>query len=214
MNVPHTPGSKLRQMLTEMERGLRINSQVKYSEELGSTLEDLLVRDPWSEVGCGRVDCFPCKSKKGNCQKQGITYRIDCVTCKAQGKEVTYFGESARTAYDRGLDHLKAIERGDISNACAKHHMESHQGEPWDFKMSVIRCHKYPLQRQSHEGRLIEDFKGQEVMNQKGEWGCNLPPKLQTDSQPVSQNAKRVRQLEAKTGNLDAESSYPHLERE
>ena len=73
MNVPHTPGSKLRQMLTEMERGLRINSQVKYSEEFGSTLVDLLVR---SEVGCGRVDCFPCKSKKGNCLTQVITYGL------------------------------------------------------------------------------------------------------------------------------------------
>ena len=92
--------------------------------------------------------------------------------------------------------------------------MESHQGEPWDFKMSVIRSHKYPLQRQSHEGRLIEDFKGQEVMNQKGEWGCNLPPKLQTDSQPVSQNSKRGRQLDARTECLDAEKLLPPLERE
>ena len=101
------------------------------------------------------------------------------------GKEVTYFGESGRTSYDRGLEHLRSIQNGDTGHACAKHHLECHQGEPWNFTMKVVRGHKYPLQRQTFEGRLIADFKGTENLNQKGGWGCTLPPTLSTGDDNV-----------------------------
>ena len=39
-------------MLTKMEKELRINGQVRYTEELGSTLEELLSSDPWKDMGC------------------------------------------------------------------------------------------------------------------------------------------------------------------
>ena len=71
-----------------------------------------------------------------------------------------------------------ALSKGDTKNACAKHQVEHHQGEPWDFGMRILRSHKFPLRRQTHEGRLVEDFKGDMILNQKGEWGCNLQPNL------------------------------------
>ena len=35
---------------------------------------------------------------------------------------------------------------------------------------------QYSLERQIREGVEIETSGAQRVMNQKGEWGCNLPP--------------------------------------
>ena len=138
--------------------------------------------DPWKDLGCERNDCFPCKSNnRGKCYNQSITYQIDCITCQNKGKKVSYIGESGRTGFDRGLDHIKAISKGDTSNACAKHQVESHQGMPWNFSMKVLKTSKYPLERQTYEGRLVEDFQGDEILNQKGEWGCNLPPTLTTE---------------------------------
>ena len=141
MQVPYTPGGKLRAMLTKMEEGLAFKGRVRYAEDLGSTLEGILATDPWRELGCNRPDCFPCKTSKGKCWDQSITYSIECNTCKARGKNTKYFGESGRTGHDRGKDHVLAISKGDTKNACAKHQMEHHQGEPWDFGMRVLRSH-------------------------------------------------------------------------
>ena len=146
---------------------------------------------------------------------------------------MAYFGESGRTSYDRGLDHVKALNSGDQRNACTKHQGETHQGQPWDFSMSVAKSHKYPLNRQTHEGRLIEDFKGDEVLNQRGEWGCNLPPALDIEGKnekkkvvgappnyrsgpPQAQIAwkmKRERRGETQIGRRVREKAIHHLPR-
>ena len=39
--------------------------------------------------------------------------------------------------------------------------------------------HHQPLHRQCEEAHLIEGFNGYKVINRKGEWGQNLPPKLE-----------------------------------
>ena len=64
-----------------------------------------------------------------------------------------------------------------------------HQGEPWDFSMKIVKSHKYPLLRQTYEGRLVEDFRGDEILNQRGEWGCNLPPNIMVEGK--APNPKR-----------------------
>ena len=50
MRVPHTPGGALKAKLTKMEEGLDFVGRVRYTEDLGSTLETLLVRDPWKSI--------------------------------------------------------------------------------------------------------------------------------------------------------------------
>merc|ERR1711954_534404 len=64
-----------------------------------------------------------------------------------------------------------------------------HQGEPWNFSMKIVKCHKYPLLRQTYEGRLVEDFRGGEILNQRGERGCNLPPSIMVEGE--APNPKR-----------------------
>ena len=44
--------------------------------------------------------------------------------------------------------------------------------------MTIIKVHDSALQRQVAEGFAIGTFKGDTLLNRKGEWGNNLPPKL------------------------------------
>ena len=94
------------------------------------------------------------------------------------GIETQYFGESARINFNRGADHLTALEKMDKESPLVEHHMEDHHGQdPW-FEMKVKSVHDKPLHRQCEEAHLIENFSGQKIMNRKGEWGQNLPPRL------------------------------------
>ena len=43
MFIPHTPGSKLKNELNKMEEALNFTGKIRYSEQLGSKISDLLV---------------------------------------------------------------------------------------------------------------------------------------------------------------------------
>ena len=107
--------------------------------------------------------------------KQGITYRIDCVLCKEEEKVVTYFGESARTMYDRGAEHLSAMRAGDPESVLVQHQEECHPNKEPEYAMKMVKTHRRPLYRQIHESILIDRFKGHTILNRKGEWGSNVP---------------------------------------
>merc|ERR1711954_434665 len=44
--------------------------------------------------------------------------------------------------------------------------------------------------RQTYEGRLVEDFRGDEILNHRGEWGCNLPPNIMVEGKPPNPKRK------------------------
>ena len=121
--------------------------------------------DPWVPH-CGRETCFPCKTEPGRCMSQGIVYVIECSTCKAQGKESKYFGETAKTCYNRGAQHLAALKSGNKESPMVEHQEKHHPDTPRDFKMKVLSTHTKPLQRQSEEASLIEEYKSGAIMNQ------------------------------------------------
>ena len=43
--------------------------------------------------------------------RQGIVYKISCLTCADQNQDVAYIGESSRTPFDRGGEWLDSINR-------------------------------------------------------------------------------------------------------
>ena len=66
----------------------------------------------------------------------------------------------------------------DVDSPLVEHHVEDHpQEDPW-FETKVKSSHNKPLHGQCGGAHLIETFKGDKIMNRKGEWGHNLPPKL------------------------------------
>ena len=175
--IPYTPGGRLRKELTEMERRLDYSKKVKYVEKLGPAIKDMLGGDPFKD-NCGRMNCFPCRSGNiGRCMGQNATYEITCQICQIEkGKKTSYIGETARTPFERGADHLGDLKNWRMSNALVKHLAESHPGRGWDhFSMKVLNTHRSPMERQIKEGQLISNYKGDEILNQKGEWGQNLP---------------------------------------
>ena len=101
---------------------------------------------------------MPCMEKPGQCYKQNV-YKMVCEECKSQGQVVEYYGESARSAFDRGAEHHQSLEAKDRSNPLVTYWQECHSDSDWRFSMRVIRSFKSPLQRQSCEGYLIANLK-------------------------------------------------------
>ena len=61
------------------------------------------------------------KRKIGNYGKEGVTYIITCKTCGIKGRNVKYIGETSRTGYLCGLEHMKDKETKKEDSPLAKH---------------------------------------------------------------------------------------------
>ena len=147
------------------EGGIEIKIIEKACIKIGNLLPGLKERED-----CGRPNCFIHTSGgKGNCNRENIVYRGQCVTCKGLGKEAVYIGETSRSGYVRGKQHLEAIRdhEKNQSNAFAKHKREPHNNEETQFKLEIIAYHKTPLERQIREAVEIVRARADTIMNSK-----------------------------------------------
>ena len=107
-------------------------------------------------------------------------YLTECKRCKEKGKVVRYIGESARTCYERGLEHQRDAvaekENSHIHNHRVEHHPENDTGEKL-FGMKVIQCHRSALTRQIQEAVLIANSQ-EELLNSKLEYNRCIIPRL------------------------------------
>ena len=106
---------------------------------------------------------------------QGIVYEIDCKICQRAGLEVKYYGESARTSFDRGVEHLNALDKHNKESPLVEHQEEDHPNVPPEFEMKVKSIHPRPLKRQTEEAFLIDSFRGHKILNRKGDGGKICP---------------------------------------
>merc|ERR1711954_588661 len=109
----------------------------------------------------------------------GVCCQFTCLICKEKGLQKHYLGESARAMFDRLQEHAAAIRNKSLESPLYEHHPEEHNGEDPQFSLKILGFYKRPLQRQSMEGLLIGEAKEGTFMNRRGEWGQNLPPKLE-----------------------------------
>ena len=72
---------------------------------------------PWSKEGSG-----------GECRREGLVYQITCLKCKGEGVLAQYWGETARTAFERGEEHLEGLAAKYEKNSLWKHSQIHHQG--------------------------------------------------------------------------------------
>ena len=97
------------------------------------------------------------QTQLGKCQRQGCVYVLECKTCKAEGGQRTvYVGESARTPYDRGLEHLGLISREDRESPCVEHRDKHHPNQEVDFSMAILSFPRTTLQRQCTEAHQMD----------------------------------------------------------
>ena len=105
-------------------------------------------------------------------------YTLTCegCGCGARGIQASYFGESARSSFLRGLDHL---ENKDESSPLWKHSVEHHNArEDVVYTMKVMRNHPTALTRQIEESVALDKKKVHVLMNSKGEWNSQRIPRI------------------------------------
>ena len=185
MFIPHTPGSLLAKMMQDEEVLFRKGTsmgKIKFVERGGISVKDILVRtNPWAREGCTREDCLPClneRGKGGNCQKENIVYQISCQECAKKITRSEYTGETSRTGYLRGKEHLEGLKNRKEDSPLWKHCENIHSGSIVDFKMKVVRGHKTPLTRQIQESVEIQYSTADMVLNSKGEWNGSRIPRV------------------------------------
>ena len=77
---------------------------------------------------------------------------------QAQEGKIGYFvGESAKTEWNRGQDHMKALKNGDRSYA--------RQGQSWDYPMEITGLFDRHLYRQATEGYILQQYPGDVLIN-------------------------------------------------
>ena len=109
--VPHTPNSLLKKQIEDSNKIWESNKwagKVRICERLGLNMRETLSNPtPWKHLPCGRPECVSCGEKPGHCKKVGVTYRIQCQSCKSVGKESSYWGETSRSFSQAARTSLK-----------------------------------------------------------------------------------------------------------
>ena len=141
---------------------------LKFVEKGGTTIYQKLGQsDPWKgDTFCQRDDCLHCQGRyilaeeeedkvmsgcslkyappKGTstslpgCTSEGITYALECLSCRKKGTKRIYIGESSRSAYQRGKEHLKDVREGVLDHPMVQHFWEEHGGKQQEVMMRVL----------------------------------------------------------------------------
>ena len=163
---------------------------------MGMSIREMVITKDPDPQKCWHPDCMVCKTKPGVCMKKGGVYKITCLICKTQGRNVVYVGETGRTLWYRGAEHFRAIEKYYEESPLIELHRSIHPDAPRQFQMKPIGIPKTNLMRQVAKAHDITKARiNSEVMNRRGEWGQNLPPRLtvETDSEVTRPTKRRAR---------------------
>ena len=206
--VPHTNNSELAVALREKEGRLEeiTGDRIKIVERGGQKLENVLTgSDPWKGLDCGRKNCFLCitksrMEKKSNrdCTKRNILYEIRCLTCEEKAKPSTedpereeeredfktpvYIGESSRSAYERGFEHLNNYTSLNSKSQMLKHAVEDHSEMELDdvkWGMFILEYKRTSFERQIGEAVKIKEAASRtKILNSRSEWNQSSLPSL------------------------------------
>ena len=114
-------------------------------ETAGTPLKRMLQRsDPHATKHCGRETCLVCKiDGKGNCGSTGVTYEITCLTCADVGRVSKYIGQTARSAFSRGQEHLNGLKGKKPDSRLWEHHSNVHPDVEPRFRMDVVGVYRH-----------------------------------------------------------------------
>ena len=178
--VPATPNSELaKRMRAVCEAEAVPGLKFKVIERGGRTIERQLQKsNPTASDTCGKPKCDPCRQPGGNggvklCHKNNVVYQYECLE---DGCDAQYRGETARNLYSRNIEHQYNYTGGPnkLQNLQEKsfifnHQVNKHEGQPANFKMSVLKSYSDSLSRQAGEGVYISKMQG-EILNGRSEF--------------------------------------------
>ena len=151
-------------------------NRIKFVETSGRKYIDYFRNSNPFNVKCKPTEnCFVCDSEYANnidCKSTNIGYSISCKLCKERGKEVSYEGESARSAHLHGNEHLSAFRNKTKTSVMYKHVMNKHDQEEDDvkFEMKVVGKFVNCLSRQVDESIRIRSKPSELLLNSKSEY--------------------------------------------
>ena len=135
--------------------------------------------------------CLTTDKDRGLCRQTNIVYEIQCRPCQAQGSQVHYWGETARSAFERGSEHRKDLEHmrgGHMETHLIEKHPNICLADPknrqaeTNFTFKIHQKHKSALDRQLGEAITIARHGGMgsdQVMNRKDEFSRCLIPEIE-----------------------------------
>ena len=184
-------------------------TKLKIVEKSGDKIQDIITKsNPWQGEDCSRTNCLLCYTKtrtnkltSQECNKRNIVYETTCVTCETKQRQeiensdlgekekldkikslqlFKYIGESNRSAYERGWEHLNDMTTLNPRSHMLKHAVLHHPDKKIldiEFSMRVRKFCKTSFERQILESVTIQQEKNcHHIMNSKSEYNrCSLP---------------------------------------
>ena len=162
----------------------------KIVERTGNILENILAStDPWKGLDCGRNNCLVCNTKtltgkdmKKDCRKRNILYEIRCLSCEDKEKEriqemygddmkkikemeakmiiPKYIGETSRSVYERGYEHLDQLASLSKNSIMLRHMVDKHENQDFSeikWGMFITRYKRSTFERQIDEAVTITE---------------------------------------------------------
>ena len=121
--------------------------RIKVVEKAGKRLSTVLPKVKRRTECKGSERMLHISGNKGDCGQEGIVYRGECLDCAGEGKERIYIGETGRSIYVRGKQHIEAINNPTKhkSNTFARHIIKEHKGEKCNIGVKIVASFKRPL---------------------------------------------------------------------
>ena len=145
----------------------------------------LKTRDPFRTDECRFKDPDCQVSTSVDCSRQDLTYIITCNGCLEEigtsngirpnlpggERRVNYVGMTGSSLHSRAKAHAQSVRSGAVSNAIAKHTINTHNGVAQGFTMKPMAAHRTVLNRYKAEGIYIEKQIPFTSLNSKTEGG-------------------------------------------
>ena len=127
---------------------------------------------------------------------EGIGYMLECWPCRLEGKAAKYIGESSRSAFQRGKEHVADIRSGKKTHPLNIHFNEAHDGLEQEVIMRTLTTPQTALARQVWESVTIDIMsarKPESCLNLKSEWGQSRTPALVNKERPAGRKPERMK---------------------
>ena len=220
---------------------------LKLVEKAGDKLEDLLTKsNPWQGMDCGRPGCLLCKTKlktgsnlSQDCHTRNLVYESWCMTClkreeeeieqrfegdagkikerKGKIKKHLYVGETARSIYERTLEHQGDVDQLKTSSHMLRHLLEMHPGEERsnvEFGIKVLRYTRSSFERQILESVMIQGKRDHHIMNSRAEFNRCAIPRLVTKLGEKELKKWREKDIEMQKAEEKVEEKIGMLKKE
>ena len=173
--IDPTPSGQLEKEITQiLKEAARLTGiRVKMCQRGGMKVSSSAHADPFASKLCSRPDCPVCQSpdSKGGCRNSNIGYVISCKPCSDQGISATYQGETSKSAYERGLQHLEGLSKKVDDAPIWRHSQLIHDSDPnLPFSMSVTGRFQKAMIRQEDEAIRIRESEAVHQLNSRKEF--------------------------------------------